>query len=560
MKKRGQLKGSSAGTLVGIITLIIIFYIIFLPPAERQQLLGDGGGTAGTTTTLAGGGIGLKNQVIFTKNIGRIDVMEEVADRTIPNSYISQKTSAAEIATLAPISIKNSVFEKKSRNLTFAVQDTENTDNVFLTFTAPKRKGVLTIKLNGVSIFDYALTKTNIEPIRIDKNLLRNSNILEFEVSGVGYAFWDSNEYSLEDIKIMGEITDVSKQKSKNLFMLTEGEYANVEKATLKFIPYCTGINNGILYVSVNNKNIFSGVPVCNDPYFIPISPRTLNAGDNNVVFSTSEGSYSIEQITVNFETKQTSSVVYYFEMDRQLFTGFEQVVSEAKCGEIDGYCPKNCNENLDKDCCLAQSENNYWCDMETMDADDRCAAAIDASKCGRCLTGYENAKGEPANACKGLCGDDTDKNCPSGCSSDYDKDCCFTENEDNYWCDDVPVTGISSVCKASLFGQECARCSYGYKDSAGKTVKCDTGLSPVAVEEGSILKEDYSAMIYITFVDDKEPKKADLNINGHMLRIDQDRAYFSRDISDWVQPDNNYIEIYPLTTLNIVKLEIRLE
>lgn len=559
MAKRGQVKGSSAGTLVGIITLIIIFYILFLPPAERKALLGDDTPGNGVTTTTQLGGI-VRNQIIFTKNIGRIDVMEDVLDKALPNVYISQSTSARELATLAPVYVKNGVFDKKFRNATFSIDDLENTNNVFMTFTAPKRKGVLTIRLNGATIFDYSITKNTIDPIRIDKNILRDTNILQFEVSGVGYAFWDTNEYSLESIRIMGEVTDVTKQKSKNMFTLTEGEYANIETATLKFIPYCTGgRSSGTLYIAINNKNVFSSVPICSDPYFIPISPRTLSAGENNLVFSTSEGSYSVEQTVMNFETKPTKSIVYYFEMDRKLFTGYEEVVSEAKCGEIDGYCPEGCNENIDKDCCFAKSTNNYWCDLETNDADDRCAASIDTTKCNRCATGYENSKGDPPKACEDICGDDTDKNCPTGCSINYDKDCCFSESEDNYWCNDVPVNGLSSVCESSLSSGECDECPYGYKDDGGSTVKCDA-LTTVIVEEGNELKKEYNAMIYITFVDDGMPKKADLNINGHLTRIDQDKPYFTKDVSNWVQSDNNYIEIFPLTTLNIVKLEIRLE
>ncbi|MFH1054184.1 MAG: hypothetical protein V1740_07230 [Candidatus Woesearchaeota archaeon] len=563
--KKGQ-KGSSAATLVGIITLIIVFYILFLPPEERADLLGEGpgggtgtGGNSGGTNT--GAGYVFEKETLLSLNVGRIDPYQDVLDKTIPNTYITQTTDAAILTEFSPIYVKNGIFDKKSREVMFSLDETDNVNNIYLSMTAVKRKGVLTIKLNGKNIFEYALTKTNIDPIRLDKRMIEDQNTIEFSVSSVGMKFWTTNEYSLEDLKIIADVTDVSQQRSRNIFTLTEAEYENIEEATLKFVPYCGGLaSSGQLMVGINNKNVFSSIPICADPYYIPLSRRMLSAGENYVTFSTTDGSYSIEQVMIEFQSKPTKSIVEYFEMDRILFEGYEEVVSEAKCGEIDGYCPRGCDQDRDKDCCFAESQDNYWCDIETDDADDRCASAIDSAKCSRCLTGYEDHKGDPDEDCEGLCGDDTDDNCPVGCNKLYDKDCCFEENENNYWCDDIPNTGISSVCESALSSGECDDCSFGYRTESGSSVDCDTGLQPVVVEEYEVLKDDYSVTLYIEFVDDGLLKKADINVNGHLANINQNRPYYERDISAWVRADNNYIELYPLTTLNIVNMEAIIE
>ena len=67
--------------------------------------------------------------------------------------------------------------------------------------------------------------------------------------------------------------------------------------------------------IEVNNRNIFSAVPVCNDVYRQPIPSGVLNVGKNFIVFKSSKGYYSIEQIEMEFDFKEIK-VAYYFEID----------------------------------------------------------------------------------------------------------------------------------------------------------------------------------------------------------------------------------------------------
>jgi len=568
MKKRkaaGPVAGSTAGGLIGIITLVILFYILFLPPQDRRELLGDSPGNEdpGNLPTTDPNIINKMRGVVLSASPGSIGVPEEVNPKHLPNVFIAETRESQIIAEISPVYIKNGVFDTKqnTKQATFTLRDLENTDNIMMSFNVPKRKGMLTIFLNGQKIYEYVITKENPDPVKIDKSSLKEKNEIVFSVDGVGIQFWKTNEYALENIKITGEVTDISQQESRNIFVITQTELDNIDTATLRFVPYCGSTRQvGNLEVLINNKPVFSAVPVCDDPYFIPVSIGKLKEGENSIIFVTSSGRYSIEQITMDFKQKQTKSKIYYFEMDPELFLGFDVIVSDAECGKIDGICPQDCDNDVDKDCCYLDSQNNFWCDVETDDADDRCASAIDTQKCPRCPTGYEDEKGDPPESCEDLCGDDTDDNCPQGCDINFDKDCCFSHNEDNYWCEDVPVTGLSSVCETSLTSGECNDCPYDYRTESGSRVDCATGLEPYAVEEEDLLRPELNAILYVDFVDDGENKDVDLLINGHRTNIDQDRPYYTRDISDWVRPDNNYIELFPVTPLNMVKIEVRLE
>ena len=63
-----------------------------------------------------------------------------------------------------------------------------------------------------------------------------------------------------------GDISDKSRQESKNTFALTTAQYQNLREASIKFIPYCSSSTDvGMLNLYVNNRNIYSAVPVCED-------------------------------------------------------------------------------------------------------------------------------------------------------------------------------------------------------------------------------------------------------------------------------------------------------
>ena len=225
----------------------------------------------------------------------------------------------------------NGWFDKKSSSVSFAVEDLENTENVVLYFTAKTHEGVLTVKLNNEIVFESDIQSENAPPIKLKTGLLDQENMLEFEVSSVGLKFWKTNEYSLEDIRILGDITDRSKQESRNIFTLTQEEFSNIESAELRFVPYCKSEEKvGVLDVFINNRDVFSAVPVCRDPYKQQIPVSILNEGENRVIFRTNKGSYSVEQIKMEFVEKETRPKVYFFEANESQIKQIEDGDKDA--------------------------------------------------------------------------------------------------------------------------------------------------------------------------------------------------------------------------------------
>ena len=321
---KGQ-SGVNAAILVAIILALIVLYVVYLPTSEREKLLLN-------KTTYESNVDEEDEDLLLLEYPKRLDKVDDVDKTQLPNVYLFKSTQANEIERINPFSVRNGVFDEKSRTVDFSIDNIENVDDVLLSFTAKKHKGVLIINLNGETIYEKEVSSEVVEPVRLKKSILNKDNTLEFRASSVGLKFWSTNEYSLDDVKITGDITDVSRQKSQNVFTLTQTEYNNLEKATLKFIPYCSSTQEvGKLDVSVNNHNIFSAVPVCDDSYKQIIPLGTINAGENFIVFSTSKGSYSIEQIELEFDVEETKKTIYYFEINESTWDEIEDEDKDVK-------------------------------------------------------------------------------------------------------------------------------------------------------------------------------------------------------------------------------------
>ena len=308
--------GINAAVLVAVIAGLIILYILFLPESEREALLENKTVKKTTSTSEKDA----EENLLLREFPGRLDTVSGITDKTIPNIFLFERTDAKELEKINPFMVRNGWFDKKNNIVSFSIDDLENTDNVILAFNAKKHDGILTIKLNDAIVYENQIETETAAPIKLSRNLLKDQNTLEFSVSSVGIRFWKTNEYSFEDARVIGDITDRSKQESRNVFTLTGTELFNIEKADLRFVPYCKDVASvGVLDISINSINIVSAVPVCEDSYKQSIPLGILNEGENRIIFKTNKGSYSVEQIKAEFKEKDIKTNVYYFEVNRSI-------------------------------------------------------------------------------------------------------------------------------------------------------------------------------------------------------------------------------------------------
>ncbi|MFH1506634.1 MAG: hypothetical protein ABIE94_06660 [archaeon] len=557
--KRGQ-SPALAAIFVLVIMFLIIFYVLFLEPDDRAELLGDpslgsGGGTGGTGGGTSGGGttIAAINKVLLSENIGRLDYLKTNSrEHDLPSSRISTQTDVQIIKSLSSIYVQNGVMDQEFYNFTFDV-DEDLTKDLMLSFNVKRAAGRLIIYLNGRKILNTELDKGSPAPIALQQDYLQDENKITVAVSGVGWAFWRYNEYILDDIKITAKVTDISGSAGVRRFYIDEDEYNNIDEIKLRFYPDCDLNEVGPLTIRLNGVKIFSDIGDCGTYSIYVLGKDSVMPGENILTFSTEKGNYLLDRIKVIIEFEELVYPIYYFEMDDDYFSTVAED-EDAECGKIDGICPDDCDEDEDKDCCFRY--DNYWCDLEPRNADDRCVSSVDADDCNRCGPGYEDDSGDPPEACEDMCGDDTDDDCPIGCSMNYDRDCCWEENDENYWCDDVPVDGITSVCEEGIDSSECDDCPSKYRNEDGDRPNCPSTSSD---DDENELKSRYDVTLKLIFPN-KEDKKADINVNGHLVRVDTNKLDWERNIDDYLRPDTNSIEIVPKSTMDITELEVRIK
>ena len=310
--KKAQ-SGINAALLVAIIAAAIIIYILFLPTEERRALLDENDTVSlGRTTST-----GTEVKELLLEHPGRLEVIDSSKiEHDMPSFRLFDRSTAVSVEKVESLSARNAWFDKKDYTLAFSIQDFENTDNVVLSFNVKKGEGLLTALLNGQEVYTNELSQGNVGPISLKKDYLKKEgNTLVFTVSGVGLAFWSTNEYVIENLKILGDTLDAESQKAAMTFLVSVTEAQNIDKAVLRFYPDCTQSKVGRLEISINRREIYSAVPDCGLLKPLEFNPEYIAAGENTLEFKTLKGDMLIDSLLVRNTLKETPSITYYFEL-----------------------------------------------------------------------------------------------------------------------------------------------------------------------------------------------------------------------------------------------------
>lgn len=318
--KKVQASAGAAATLLAIIAGLILLYILFLPPAERESLLGDN-----NTATSEGEEVTDNESILLLENPGVIEYVKETeAIHNIPSINLFSEPVSKVLRKQASAIAKRSWFSREDIVLNFKADDLKYIQNVLLSMRIQKAVGEMTITLNGEKIYSGATQ--NFQPISIEKSLLADDNNLVISVNPPGWRFWDSNKYVINDIQIIAEVLDVSRQESKNTFIITSTEKNSMKEAYLKFVADCETGKVGKLQILINNHEIYSAVPDCDglNPN-IGINPSYLLSGENLLVFKAEKGNFLIDQISVKVKLKEMVHPTYFFNIDDDVYKNIIQ-------------------------------------------------------------------------------------------------------------------------------------------------------------------------------------------------------------------------------------------
>jgi len=314
MRKKAQVSGGSAAVLIAIIALIIVLYIALLPSEERHQLL------YGENITEEKEGKAAGEEMLLLAHPGRLDYLEEdKIEHSIPNLHLYTETEGVMFKKLDSIHISKWLLGGKSKEVNFTIGNLENTKDVIMGYSIKEGEGRLIISLNGKEIFNKEIRTA--QPLDLPKEYLKEGgNVLKFSVSRSGIL--GSNSYTLENIRVTGDVTDVSGQTASAVFIVSATEKNHLDYVRLKFVPHCNLSLIGKLDIAINENNVFSGKPdYCG--YSLPaieFSPSNIYSDENTISFSTTEGNYVLDQIKVQSYLKEYTNPTYYFNLDNDLY------------------------------------------------------------------------------------------------------------------------------------------------------------------------------------------------------------------------------------------------
>jgi len=329
--KRGQ-SAAGAAVLIAIIAVLIVGFVVLIPPQERAKLL-DEKPTSNNSLVVPG----VVEKKLLSVSPGRIDyLVQKEIEHSIPVVNIYTRTEAKVLAEKNVVYAKKGVFSEQTDVLTVSVPDLVHTKNLLLSLDIKNVEGKLLVLVNGESVFNDEVKPGSLAPISIPQNLIQEKNTVVFAASSPGFAFWRTNEVSLQNIKVVADVTSVESQSSRNIFLVSETEFKNLEKVVLKFQPSCKFEEVGLLDININNKLVYSGIPDC-DLSMVPIefSPDILHQGENEVVFGTEKGDYLLAHVVVESELREVEFPTYYFDLS---YEEYRDVKDEDKRVRVSLY------------------------------------------------------------------------------------------------------------------------------------------------------------------------------------------------------------------------------
>jgi len=346
INKKGAVE--PAGDVAALILLILVFiilYILLLPPAERDELLQDNnvdnasgsyGGNYGEETLLsaAPGELHPLIKGTISKEISPVALFVRTEDKVI------------NIATA--LTVEGTPFSQETKQLSFKLDDIKNLNDAKLFFFIKEADGEAFVELNGNVIYDGELTSNNV-PISLPVNNLGANNVLRI---GMKSRWWDA--YILKDVYIKASY-NFENTRVKRTFEVSNREKSNMEKARMRYFLNCMGREQGLLSIILNDKLLESDYAVCDaGERILELNTRDVDSGTNIIEFRTDKGSYNIEGLELDIESKEGIFPVYNFEVTNEIYKKIypaAYVGCERDCGidcRGDNTCYNACIDNCE--------------------------------------------------------------------------------------------------------------------------------------------------------------------------------------------------------------------
>jgi hypothetical protein len=332
-KKRGQVPTAAIeiSVLVVLIGLFMIGYIIMLPPEERASLLDEDGTTAGTDDEVVGA------STLLSESPGVVTTAKSSsADRKLGPIRLYSTTEQNTETLATSLTVSRSVIQNNYKTITFDVDNLNELESLALLFFISESKGDMIIELNENLVYEGVITSNSLPLPLPTIGLKEEGNVLKLSTDKPGVNIFSSHYYLLQDLKLVEDYM-VADTVSTRTFSLDRPE--DITSVTLNYFITCNSDDEGVLSVSLNNREMFSDRVFCE---YLNERELGLDAdylqNTNTLKFEISKGDYNVEEMELDIKSKTKEFPTFTFDVNSDLYeellSGEKEVILRLSFGD----------------------------------------------------------------------------------------------------------------------------------------------------------------------------------------------------------------------------------
>jgi len=329
-KGEAQQREASIAILILLIALFILAYIVLLPEKSREALLeGDEGFDYSFNGPEKEGGMPLSNNLLsnnlFLKEspgiIGKSKV--SVMEKEIGALNLNTETDTFSETLATVVEVDRNILNNNYQLLRFDIEDVGKIEEVNLLFFVKESKGRLMVSVNNHVLF-FGVPGESSMVLKVPVERLKNSNQIEISTDMQKLYVWETNQYTLEDMRLVKKVLKDNRVFSK-LFSVSESEIAGMSKAFIDYFVYCNVEDGGMMKVFMNNELMFSDDDLCSMvEQKVEIPKDSLRAGRNQIRFEVDKGNYRLEGVVVSGDLSDVYRSKYSFIVPESAFNSLK--------------------------------------------------------------------------------------------------------------------------------------------------------------------------------------------------------------------------------------------
>ena len=317
-------KAQSVSSLVILIGVLIVAYVVLIPACDRCELLKTDCPNYCSEKT---------EDTLLLESPGDLDDDgdDEITHR-ISSVNIFVK-SEPEIKTLTKnLEVSNGLFGTVDKNLEFTLDDSENLEQLSLSFFVQDYRGDLIVRLNNEQVFKGELDGSSF----IDLPILdiKERNNIEFSATSPGLVFWLKNKYILDDVKLKKVFRLVNAEQERT-FSIGDTEKSRIQDSRLEYTLFCNSDGGDYVEIYLNDNVILQEIADCfSSTQEVDIEDEIDN-GRNTLRFFVEGGDYLFSNLKVVNELDEDIDYIEYdFEVEDDQYDDFDEYGLEF---EFDG-------------------------------------------------------------------------------------------------------------------------------------------------------------------------------------------------------------------------------